>query len=572
MIFDADLQPVFINGHGRRAVGLSDDTDVSALSLPGLFAPADRKAIREVAIPTLLRNGVWEGEYSIHHRGDGHGARVKWDLFLLRDHGGEVIGAGCLTTDLTQRLDVEKRLRESSARLQAASDLVGLSSYLWDPRSGALQWDEPLRTLWGIPPGVEPDMALWLEGVHPDERVRVRAAIDGAVDPDGDGLCDIQYRVVGLEDGAERWVHTYGQTQFEGGVAVAFTGAVLEITDQKLAEAQLRRSEERFRRFAENTSDVLWILNTKEQRLEYLSPGFQPACGVSAEAAIADIKTWTDCVHPEDRAARMQTLARVAEEGETITHEYRIVRPDGSVRWIRDTAFPIRNPEGRLVQIGGIAHDVSRRAPLCVYVIEPDPRAREARAAALRHVGHQVTTFATESGFLAVASALASGCVLVRTDDASPLRFALAPALRARRVDLRLIFETDLGGDVDLAILAMKSGAVDVLQAPAGIDRVLAAVASALADVRENELEEHASQVARGQIALMSQREREVLEGLLQGGTNKTIARELGISPRTVEIHRARVMERLGAHTVPEAVLAAAAAGMKPLRGRREVK
>ena len=109
-------------------------------------------------------------------------------------------------------------------------------------------------------------------------------------------------------------------------------------------------------------------------------------------------------------------------------------------------------------------------------------------------------------------------------------------------------------------------------RAPAEIEPVLAAVASALADVRETELEECASQVARGQIALMSQREREVLEGLLQGGTNKTIARELGISPRTVEIHRARVMERLGAHTVPEAVLAAAAAGMKPLRGRREVK
>ena len=97
-------------------------------------------------------------------------------------------------------------------------------------------------------------------------------------------------------------------------------------------------------------------------------------------------------------------------------------------------------------------------------------------------------------------------------------------------------------------------------------------MASAVADVRENELEERASQVARGQIALMSQREREVLEGLLQGGTNKTIARELGISPRTVEIQRARVMERLGAQTIPEAVLAASAAGLKPRRRRGEVE
>ena len=70
--------------------------------------------------------------------------------------------------------------------------------------------------------------------------------------------------------------------------------------------------------------------------------------------------------------------------------------------------------------------------------------------------------------------------------------------------------------------------------------------------------------LARARIAGMSAREREVLDGLLAGGTNKTIARELKISSRTVEFHRAHVMERLGARTLPEAVLIAAAAGLRP--------
>jgi FixJ family two-component response regulator len=127
-----------------------------------------------------------------------------------------------------------------------------------------------------------------------------------------------------------------------------------------------------------------------------------------------------------------------------------------------------------------------------------------------------------------------------------------------------LVYEADLAGDVGLAVLAMKSGAADVLQSPVDLAVLLLAVASALSTLRDTEQAERVSQAACEQIAHMSRREREVLDGLLGGGTNKTIARDLGISPRTVEIYRARVMERLGAHTVPEAVLAAAAAGLRP--------
>lgn len=574
-IADSRFQPLFINAYGRRMTGLPDDVDVTTLSILDFFPRQHRKAIREVVLPTLLRDGIWEGEFPFHHFGGGAGANVKWNTFLLRGRAGEVIGAACFTTDLTERRDAEASLRESRARLKAAVDLVGLSSYAWNPQTGALQWDERLKALWGVPPGVEPNRALWLQGVHPDDRERVQAAADQAIDPDGEGIYAIQYRVIGLQGGPERWVYAYGQTEFDGRKPVAFTGAVLDITDQKRTEAQLRRNEarrresdERFRTFAENSSDVIWILDAETRRLEYLSPGFQQTWALPPEAAIADIEVWNDCVHAEDRIARAQTLERVITHGESITYEYRIVRPDGSVRWIRETAFPIRNAEGRLGQIGGLAHDFSRREPLGVYVVEADLRAREEKAEALRRAGHQVTTFATESALLDVAVALASGCVFVRADDAGPARFALARALRARSIDLRVIFETELSDDVELAISAMKSGAADVLQAPVETGRMLAAVASALADVREDELEERSAQRARGQIAMMSQREREVLEGLLKGGTNKTIARELGISPRTVEIHRARVMERLGAHTVPEAVMAAASAGLRPSRSR----
>jgi FixJ family two-component response regulator len=110
----------------------------------------------------------------------------------------------------------------------------------------------------------------------------------------------------------------------------------------------------------------------------------------------------------------------------------------------------------------------------------------------------------------------------------------------------------------------MKAGAVDWLETPYQNDALLMAVSSALADIRRTAERSRDAEFARARIAGMSARERQVLEGLLAGGTNKVIGRELGISPRTVELHRASVMERLGVSTLPEAVLMAAAAGVRP--------
>ena len=96
-------------------------------------------------------------------------------------------------------------------------------------------------------------------------------------------------------------------------------------------------------------------------------------------------------------------------------------------------------------------------------------------------------------------------------------------------------------------VQVMKAGAVDFLPVPYGSDQLLAAVASAAASTREEDEQNQEADRARLRIAEMSEREREVLAGLLAGKTNKEIGRDIGLSPRTVETHRAHVMQRLGA-------------------------
>lgn len=693
-ICDDQWRPVFINSAGRRMVGLGEDADVSALAIDDFFEERDRQVIRDVTIPMLMRTGSWEGEYRFLHFGGGTGALVHWRAFLLRDEAGRHVGAATITTDITARREAEARLWESEARLQAAVGVAGLSSYRWIPATGELHWDKRLKALWGLPEDAPANHDIWIKGIHPDDRARVVAAAERSIDPEQDGAYGLEYRVTGLSDGAERWVSVKAQTFFEGREPVQHIGAVLEITDRKRAEEQLRRSEaylsailqqlpigvgvfdgagrldlanetfrlyvskdlpshsteetarwrsyrdgslvsprdypgaralrgqvtlpgmeflhnlpdgraiwtrvgaaplrddagsitgaittiqnidkekravsalraseERFRRFAENSGDVLWLYDAEKKAFDYISPAYGRIWGRPVEVRNSFLSRWLETVHPEDRDLVTAALDRIASQGDTVSESFRIIRPDGTVRWIDATGFPIHDGENSVQCIGGLARDVTRHDDPTIYVIDADPRTCRARAIQLKDLGHRVVSFNSEAAFLNAAPALSPGCVIVRLTDMSGLEFGFAKLMRYRSTELPVIFEVPVGEDYTVAVRAMKAGAADVVDAPCSREALFAAVTSVLSSVSAVSSADSSSAWSRQQIAILSPRERDVLDWLIAGYTNKMIARELGISPRTVEVHRASVMNRLGAHTLPELVLRAADAGLRP--------
>jgi FixJ family two-component response regulator len=235
------------------------------------------------------------------------------------------------------------------------------------------------------------------------------------------------------------------------------------------------------------------------------------------------------------------------------------------VRLIHDVGFPIRDESGRLNRVGGIAQDLTRHDLALVYLVDPDESSRQTATLLLGAAGYDVKSFPSAAVFLEIAPALVPGCVVVNIGQSGSGGLTIPRELKARRTRLPVILARQWNGNVGLAVQAMKSGAADYLELPYNQQALLSAVASALADVRTATERDAEAEMARRQIARLSARERQVLDGLLAGGTNKTIAKLLGISPRTVELHRARLMERLEADTLPEAVLAAAAAGVRPV-------
>ena len=428
---------------------------------------------------------LWAIRHTPEGRFDAEDARVLQSLARFAAAAFQMTSA--LDEAKAERTELEQRTRalhETEARLQSAIDLVGLSPYTWDPVTGALDWDARLKAIWGLPPDAHVDHEVWLSGIHPEDRAQVDAALAHCVDPTGDGVYPIEYRVIGIGDGIERWVSTHGRTTFEHGRPVAFIGAALDITERKRAEAALRESEERFRQFAENSSNVLWILDLATMNLEYLSPAFEAIWGETIESTLGDPSRWGRFLHPDDRQ-RARGALDLVRLGEAITEEFRIVRSDGAVRWIRNTFFPIRDAHGQIRRAGGIAQDITRHEGRFVYVVDADEASRQDLTRGLRNAGYDVRAFPSGTAFLEAAPALAAGCVVldIRQPEAGGL--TIPRELKARRIGLPVIVLGETQSDVTFAVQVMKAGAVDFLPIPYNPDELLTALASAAADISQ---------------------------------------------------------------------------------------
>jgi two-component system, LuxR family, response regulator FixJ len=199
-----------------------------------------------------------------------------------------------------------------------------------------------------------------------------------------------------------------------------------------------------------------------------------------------------------------------------------------------------------------------------VHVIDDDEAVRESLSLLLETAGLSVRTYASATAFLGALPNADAGCVL--TDVQMPGLNGLELQRRLAELGIRLPVIVMTGqGDVPIAVEALKAGARDFLEKPLDEGQLLAAISSALS--ASEQTHQKAIGIARiaERIASLTPREREVMDHLVTGQPNKTIAYDLGASPRTIEVHRARVMEKMGARSLSELVRMAIAAEESPI-------
>lgn len=319
---------------------------------------------------------------------DARGRIAKWAGMNLDIHARKQAEAVLRESEEQHRAALVRRVEQATDELKANRDLL---QGTLDSSTDMIQVFEAIRDEAG-----EIADFRWVLNNHTSEsrygEVRGESLLTRNPGVVVEGIFDAFKRVTetGVPEQAERY---YAHEQFDGwfyqsvvklGDGVATT--TKEISDWKRAQAevlrlkedaaatQLQASEERFRSFAENSTDALWIVDAATRRLAYLSPAFERIWGERREAVLDDLSLWAASIHPEDRERAFAALPG-ALAGESIQIVYRIRRADdGRIRWIQDTGFPIRSPGGEITHVGGISQDVTEQRDMSEQLRENQRR------------------------------------------------------------------------------------------------------------------------------------------------------------------------------------------------------
>lgn len=194
-----------------------------------------------------------------------------------------------------------------------------------------------------------------------------------------------------------------------------------------------------------------------------------------------------------------------------------------------------------------------------VHLVDDDEAIRRSAGFMLKTSGFQVESYESGMELLKNASGLEPGCILLDIRMPGMDGLEVQSELQKKGVTLPVIIMTG-HGDVTLAVKAMKAGAVDFIEKPFEKAVLLSAIEQGIDRLKRSQNQRELADQAAHRLQVLTAREREVLDGLAQGLPNKTIAYDLGISPRTVEIHRANLMSKLGVRSLSEALRIAFAA------------
>lgn len=324
--------------------------------------PDDRAHASRIWADAVVQRRPVDAEYRLWHAANGNYRWTNVRAAPLLDADGAVHKWVGMNIDIDDRKQAEAALRESEQRLGLAFKMLPVGVAVVDPAGQVVMSNDLLRTY--LPtnrvPSLDPGNQWRWQSWHADGRRVAPEDYAAARAQRGETVVPGMEFLFTHDDGRQTWTRVAAAPLFDAqGRVTAVFSIVMDIDALKRGAERLRENEERFRQFSAASSDVLWIREAGSLDAEFLSTAFDTVYGAPAESVMGALHHWAALVVPDDRPAAIAHLQAVTQ-GDAHVSEFRIQRrDDGAFRWIRDTAFPLFDQEGRVDRIAGISADVT---------------------------------------------------------------------------------------------------------------------------------------------------------------------------------------------------------------------
>ncbi len=270
------------------------------------------------------------------------------------DSKGEFLGYIGSVLDVTAQQQADESAESAAQRLQLATEATAIGTWDYFPATGDLIWDARCKELFGLPSEAPVDYEIFLSGLHTDDRERTNEAVQRALDPEGEGTMDVEYRTIGLVDGHERWIRANGRAFFEGRFPKRFVGTLQDISDRKKADDAVQR----LAAIVESSEDAIVSKDLNGTIMSW-NQGAERIFGYRAEEAIGNPITML--IPPGRQDEEREILQRI-RQGQRVEH-YETVRQckNGSQIDVSLTISPLKDKEGMIIGASKIARNITER-------------------------------------------------------------------------------------------------------------------------------------------------------------------------------------------------------------------
>ena len=330
---------------------------IAFISLPIVIWTAFRFTQRETATGIFILSAIaiWG---TMHGFGPFAGETENQSLLALQSWTAVLaITAMALSAGMAERERAAEALRESEANMSLAANAANLGLWVWNVPGGDERWvTEKWRQLFGFADSEPVTFDRFLEVVHPGDSERVKQVVQHILERGGE--YEVDYRIT-RPDGSIRWIASHGSVElYERGKPVLVRGVSRDVTKRKIAEEELRESEERFRTVANAAPVMIWM-SGPDKLCTFFNKGWLDFTGRSPEQELGN--GWAEGVHREDIDRCHDVYQNSFNARESFTMEYRLRRSDGEYRWLLDSGTPRFASDGAFLGYIGSCIDITER-------------------------------------------------------------------------------------------------------------------------------------------------------------------------------------------------------------------